>query len=216
MRRYGFLAIWSNGTLSRVISLTIFALLSTAIIPSFSPLTAREEPRNERPDKSESDSDDKNGPRLTRRDLQADVALCDGRTLKGRIQLEMPDSILFTHTVDGLDFVKKVRLADIKSIEFERWIPAEQGKGKDGRVFRFDVSRFRVELADSTLIVQKPIPSYMNKVKFSNRNGDVLLYSFWMDLLKTDNSWYTGIQGPPSGERAFCHKDVIKKIIFVK
>lgn len=216
MRRLSFLAIRHGRTITRVISPVLLAFLFTAIIPSFSPLTAREEPRNERPDKAENDSDDKNAPRLSRRDLQADVALCDGRTLKGRIQLEMPDSMLFTHTVDGLEFVKKVRLADIKSIEYERWTPAEQGKGKDGRVFRFDVSRFRVELADSTLIVQKPIPSYMNKVKFSNRNGDVLLYSFWMDLLKTDNSWYTGIQGPPSGERAFCHKDVIKKIIFVK
>jgi hypothetical protein len=197
-------------------TLSILLLLTFLLLPSYSPLSSVENPRNEKSEKTESESEDKNTPRLSRRDLPAEVALCDGRTLKGRVELELPDAILFTHTVEGLEFIKKVRLADIRSIEFERWTPVEQGKGKDGRVFRFDVSRFRVEASDSTLIVQKPLPAYMTKLKFSNRNGDVLLYSFWMDLLKADNSWYTGIQGSPSGERAFCHKDVLKKIIFVK
>ncbi len=189
----------------------LFSILCV-ITFAVSPLPGRDASQGDTP----SSTDKKEKQRQPKRELPATVSLCDGRTLKGRVYLEIPDTLLFTHTVDGLEFIKKVRVADIKGIEFERWTPVEQGKGKDGRVYRFDVSRYRVELAGSTLIVEKPIPPFFHKMQFSNHNGDILLYSFWMDLLRKDNTWFTGIQGPPSGERAFCHKDVIKKISFGK
>lgn len=159
----------------------------------------------------------KSDPKLTARSLNADVALCDGRTLKGKVQLELPDSISFVHVVDGLEFQKRVRPGDIRSIEFERWAPSEMEQRKTGRIFRFDVTRFRVELSNQVILtVEKPMPSYLGHMTFSNKNGNILLYSYWMDLLKPDNTWYTGIQGPANGDRTFCHKDVIKKLTFSK
>jgi len=167
-------------------------------------------------DTSAQNQNEKSTEKLVTKNLKADISLCDGRSLSGQLQIELPEILTITHSVDGLEFVKKIKIADIKSIEFERWSPNMQGKSKDGTIYRFDVSRYRIELPEQTLYVERPIPAYFHRFRFSNRNGDILFYSYWIDLLKTDNSWYTGIQGPATGERPFCHKDVLKKIIFTK
>lgn len=211
------------------------ALFAVVLLVSV-PLTARSEkkkPRKEAPAQDEvvvsgpgaasndaeaHDSEQKKSePGLNQRAFAAEVGLCDGRTLKGKVKMEMPDSISFVHVVDGLEFQKRVRPSEIRSIEFERWAPSEMEQRKNGRIFRFEVTRFRVELANQAILtIEKPLPSYLGHLTFSNKNGSVLLYSYWVDLLKGDNTWFTGIQGPAAGERSFCHKDVIKKLTFVR
>lgn len=203
----------------------LFILLASVSLSSLSSSLIAAEPDSADIDSNNQDSNpkpkeksDDKSIKLANRSLNSEVTLCDGRLLKGKSNISLPDTLTLTHTVDGLEFIKKVRISEIQSIEFERWLPNSEGdRRREGKVYRFDVSRFRVELVDSTtLSVQRPLPNFLQKLTFSNKNGEVLLYSFWMDLLKSDNTWYTGIQGPPSGERHFCHKDVIRKIRFIQ
>lgn len=146
----------------------------------------------------------------------AEIYLCDNRTFKGKIELAAPERIVIIHEINGLEFSKEINLNEIKSITFNSWLPELIEIKKDkGKVYKFSVSNYNIEMMDSLeLKVKKPLPEFLEKFTLSNKYGIVNLYTYWIDLLKKDNTWYTGLNGPENGERTFCFKDVVKKIIF--
>ncbi len=147
--------------------------------------------------------------------FKAEVTLCDGRTIKGMIEIQVPEKIIVLHEVNGLEFSKELEMGEIYSITLLGWSPElVENKPNKGKVYKFYVSRYLIELKDSLeLKVVKKIPDFLEKFSFSNKMGRVTLYTYWIDLLKPDNTWYTGLNGPENGERIFCYKDVVKKII---
>lgn len=161
-------------------------------------------------------SDEKEKTKEKLQNYKVEITLCDGRTLTGIIELNVPEKIIINHEVNGLEFTKELEVEEIYSFLFTGWSPELiENKPNKGKVYKFYVSRFSVELKDSLeLKVVKKIPEFIEKFSFKNRMGKVILYTYWMDLLKPDNTWYTGLNGPENGERTFCYKDVVKKIVF--
>lgn len=172
----------------------IFLLLPFFIFPLFANPQEKEKPQN----------------------FKAEITLCDGRVIKGFIEIQLPENIVILHEVNGLEFSKELEMEEIYSITFLAWSPElVENKPNKGKIYKFSVSRYSIELKDSLeLKVIKKIPDFIEKFSFKNKMGRVTLYTYWIDLLKPDNSWYTGLNGPENGERIFCYKDVVKKITF--
>jgi len=150
--------------------------------------------------------------------ITAEIHLCDNRVLQGKIELFPPEKIVLIHEVNNLQFSKELKIDDIVSITFYGWMPELIETKKDkGKIYKFNVSNYVVETDDSlSLKVKKGLPTFLEKFNFNNKYGTVILYTYWIDLLKKDNTWYTGLNGPENGERSICYKDVVKKIIFKK
>lgn len=150
--------------------------------------------------------------------LDVEIYFCDNRQLSGKIELFTPDTIIFIHDVNNIEFTKEVSFDDIKVITFQGWTPELIEIKKDkGKIYKFVVSHFTVELTDSLILkIKKPLPEYLEKFTFKNKLGKVVLYTYWIDLFQNNQTWYTGLTGPETGERVFCHQDVIKKILFQK
>lgn len=150
--------------------------------------------------------------------INAEIHLCDNRILHGKIELFPPEKIVLIHEVNNLEFSKELKIVDIISITFYGWMPELiETKKEKGKIYKFSVSNYVVETDDElSLKVKKGLPTFLEKFSFSNKYGTVILYTYWIDLLKKDNTWYTGLNGPENGERSLCYKDVVKKIIFKK
>ncbi len=149
------------------------------------------------------------------KNFKSEIHLCDGRILSGTIQINPPEKIIIIHEVNGLEFTKELNIEDIQSISLIGWNPELIEVKKDkGKIYKFVVSHYIIQTPDLELKVKKPLPEFLEKFTFKNKLGMVILYTYWIDLLKQDNTWFTGLSGPEQGERNFCYKDVVKKIIF--
>lgn len=119
------------------------------------------------------------------------------------------------HTVEGVRYEKIVALTDIRSIEVKRWRGRQVRATRDGAVFQFDVDRVAITLADGGVLLRDgPLPPFFLQFDINNQHGQVRFFTFWLDLQKADGRWYTGIEGPATGERVVGHADVIKRISF--
>lgn len=49
-------------------------------------------------------------------------------------------------------------------------------------------------------------------VEINNSYGKAKLYSFWIDLLKKNNTWYSKLPKVDKDYREECHPDVIRSI----
>jgi hypothetical protein len=147
---------------------------------------------------------------------RAEITLGDGRTISGKSKFTSPESFIFQHSRDGVQYEKTIKARDVRALHFQKWEPVKVGENKQGDVFRFVVSSFRLELEDGyTMQVNNGLPAFWQSFYVENDNGRVRFFTYWMDLLKKDDGkWYTGMEGPASGPRSFCHSDVIKKIEF--
>ncbi|GIX40997.1 MAG: hypothetical protein KatS3mg129_0730 [Leptospiraceae bacterium] len=150
--------------------------------------------------------------------IPVEINLCDNRVLKGKLELSIPEKIIITHEVNGLEFTKEIKIEDINTIILNGWSPELIEIKKDkGKIYRFNVTNYTITTEDALeLKVKNKLPDFLEKFVFSNKYGIVILYTYWIDLLRKDNTWYTGLNGPENGERTFCYKDVVKKIIFLK
>lgn len=149
------------------------------------------------------------------RNLSLAVTLGDGRIVRGRTRIQAPDRLALVHTVEGVRYEKIVALADIRSIEVKRWRGRQVRATRDGNVFQFDVDRVAITLADGGVLLRDgPLPPFFLQFDINNQHGQVRFFTFWLDLQKSDGRWYTGIEGPATGERVVGHADVIKRISF--
>ncbi|MBR31497.1 MAG: hypothetical protein CMN77_09275 [Spirochaetaceae bacterium] len=159
---------------------------------------------------------DKDGPEMREYAATAEITLGDDRVVSGKSKFTAPESFIFQHNRDGVQYEKTIRARDVRALHFQKWEPVKVGENKQGDVYRFEVTSFRIELKDGyKLQVNNGLPSFWQSFYLENDNGRVRFFTYWMDLYKKeDGSWYTGMEGPATGVRSFPHKDVIRKIEF--
>ena len=151
---------------------------------------------------------------LIQKTFRVDVSLGDGRQLKGRIRLRLPERLSIVHVVDGIQYRKIVKPDEIRSIEFKRWRGKLIRQQEKGQIFQFDVDRYTIELQSGQVLTREGnLFSSLSQFTLENEHGSVHLFSFWGDLQKKDGSWFSGMEGP-STSRVVCHKDVVKRIEF--
>lgn len=151
---------------------------------------------------------------LVEKSFRVAVTLGDGRRLKGKIRVRLPERLSIVHTVEGIQYRKLVRPEEIRSIEFKRWRGRLVRQQETGQIFQFDVDRYHIELNSGQVLKRDgELFAFLNQFVLENENGTVQLFSFWGDLQKKDGSWFTGMQGPSTSRKA-AHKDVIQRIQF--
>ncbi len=147
--------------------------------------------------------------------LNVSVTLGDGRKVEGILSLRAPDSFTLRHSREGITYEKKLSLPGIRAVEIRRWKGIPVRKNRQGEIYRFEPASYVVELKDdSNLVHEGELFSFLKEPLLKNRNGSVKLFSYWLDLRREDNTWYTGMEGPVDGFRNVPHKDVIKRIDF--
>lgn len=145
------------------------------------------------------------------------ITLSDGRTVKGKTTFEGPSELMIRHTIDGIQYEKKVKMKDVRSVTFEKWQPRLTGKNQKGKIYQFDVIEFSItDDSGNRYLVKDKLYPFWKMIRIENKHGQVPLYSYWVDLLRDDGSWFTGMEGPVSQARSFAHKDVIRSIEFGK
>ena len=166
---------------------------------------------------SEKKVPEKSDPALQTFRIPVKLELGDGRTLTGKFKFQTPETLIVKHKINEIAYTKKVMIPEISEIEFVRWKGTHVRKTKEGEIYRFQASAINLKLSDGkTFYIEENLFPFLQQLEIENSNGSVSLFSFWMDLLRPDGSWYTGMSGPVSGYRILCHKDVIKRIEFRK
>ncbi|MCR9141701.1 MAG: hypothetical protein NXI24_05570 [bacterium] len=151
---------------------------------------------------------------LVEKTFHVGITLGDGRRLKGKIRVRVPERLSITHVVDGIQYRKLVRPEEIQAIELKRWRGRLVRQQEKGQIFQFDVDRYTIELNGGQVLKRDgELFVFLNQFVLENENGSVQLFSFWGDLQKKDGSWFTGMQGP-STSRVAAHKDVVQRIEF--
>ena len=141
--------------------------------------------------------------------------LGNGREVTGSTELRTPETLVVRHTRDGILYEKTISIRDIASIELKRWEGRLVAQRSEGDLYRFSVRDYQIEMRDGfQMTVQGNFLPFLEQVVLENANGSVTLFSYWLDLLRQDGTWFTGLSGPVAGTRVVCHEDVIKKILF--
>ncbi|MBI3396628.1 MAG: hypothetical protein HY042_12375 [Spirochaetia bacterium] len=154
-------------------------------------------------------------PGLTEFRREAKFILGDGRSVKGVLVFSAVDKIMVNHIHAGVNYHKELRPADILSVDIKKWRGRETKQVKDGRVFEFHPYETQVLLRDGTTVSPSEFFGFFRKLNIESANGRVALFTFWVDLLKENGSWYTGMTGSQEKPRTTCHKDVVKRIEFL-
>ena len=148
--------------------------------------------------------------------LKANIILGDGRTVRGRVTFRAPEKIVITHKRDDIEYRKTIRIRDLRSMEITQWKGEPLRKNRKGQwIYRFSPRQSTLTLAGDLVLKENArLLPYFEKLTVRNSNGQVTLFSYWIDLLKSDGSWHTGITGPVNGLRRQGHKDVVQRIEF--
>jgi len=145
--------------------------------------------------------------------LQVKVTLGDGRLVQGKVEFQAPREMLLQHTRDQITYEKLLRIGDIGSIEFLQWDGRKVKDARDGTIFEFRPAELLLTLKNGQELNRSGELPFLNEFILNNENGRVKLFTYWLDLRKSDGTWYTAIDGPQL-KRRVCHKDIIKKIDF--
>ncbi len=145
-----------------------------------------------------------------------EIGLGDGRKVQGQIIIKAPKTWQVEHEKDGILYQKTIGMGDLSQIVLHAWKSNFMKRKKTGEVYRFEVSRYKMYLKDSQVLVcKKALPDFLQDFVLVNVHGRINLYSYWIDLYNKEGYWHTGMQGPVLEERVFSHKDVIKSIRFM-
>lgn len=148
--------------------------------------------------------------------LKTRITLGDGRVIPGTIRFRAPKKLTVRHIKDGVPYTRTIRITEIGRIENRAWKAEFLRRNRQGEVFQFDVSSFDLILKDKTpLHLQGALYPFLKRLQLQNDNGRVILYTYWIDLLRKDGTWYTGLPLLPGRIRKKCHRDVIRRIDFI-
>lgn len=149
--------------------------------------------------------------------VESRITLGDGRIVNGRLKFNAPEKITLVHEAEGIQYEKVIGIGEISSIEILKWKGKFLRENKNGMVYEFAAEEFRIRLKDAhELRKSGGLFPFLRKIPLENKNGQIQVFTFWMDLKKPDGTWYTGIAGPDTGLRNTCHPDVIRRIDFEK
>ncbi len=147
---------------------------------------------------------------------QTQILLGDGRSVKGTIRIKVPDTIDIQHTKDGIQYTKSIQMEEVTSIELKNWKGKFIKRKSQGTIYSFEVVRYIIHLnGGQTLLRIGYFLPFLREIVLTNSNGNVRLYSYWLDLYLKKGTWHTGQKGAPNTEWNVSHSDVIKKIIFL-
>ena len=184
----------------------------------------RKPARNEQPDPENAPKSDRE-KNVRRKDapkedpgvlhsLDVRVTLGDGRIVRGKMHFRAPEKFAVQHTRQGVAYTKVIGVQDLRAIEFRKWKSNFRRRNKEGEIFWFEVAETRIELKSGGALVKPGSFPFLKRVLMENANGRAYFYSFWIDLLRPDGRWYTGMPALQGQTRAECFKDVIKRIEF--
>ena len=212
MNRTGARAGTTPGRLTRLSALRVFfaALLALLFLAGSAVQAQKRKPRKESRTKTKRKT-------LPLHRLPARVTFGDGRVLEGKIKIRAPSRFTVRHVKKGVQYSKKVRLSDIREIEILKWKSWFLRRNKKGEIYRFAPGKFLMKLHNGkTLRPAGPLYTFVLRFPLENANGRVRLYTYWIDLLRGDGSWYTGMPPLRGRVRKTCYGKVVRKITFLK
>lgn len=140
--------------------------------------------------------------------------LCDGRQVAGNIEYEK-EELFFQHTKEGIKYDKKLRITDIKQIKIQSWELKKGKKVKDGTAYQaFPAKVLITNSSGENFLVKGLQDTEFLNLNVSNQNGVAKLYTYWLDLLYDNGSWYSKLSTISGQEREDCYPDVIRTIQF--
>ncbi|MCE9599741.1 MAG: hypothetical protein K8S54_17410 [Spirochaetia bacterium] len=204
--------------------------------PSPKQVTAAEKPKSDSrpalPSKKEEGRTDKpaekpaerpDNPQPADKEKQRDFAiesrmtLGDGRSVRGLIRFKAPETLTLTHESEGIKYEKRIGMMEIAHVEITKWKGKFIKENKSGMIYEFVPEEYKIRLRDGGELRRSgDFFAFFKQFKTENRNGNVTLFTYWIDLKKPDGTWHTGIGGPDTGLRVVCHPDTVRKIEFEK
>lgn len=147
-----------------------------------------------------------------RKSLSILLELCNHRKIEGFIYYQK-DKIEFKHIREGIEFRKKLKLSEIKQIRILNWKFKKEKKTKYGRKYTMLPRKVEIITFQNQFFIMEGLESteFMS-VEINNSYGKAKLYSFWIDLLKKNNTWYSKLPKVDKDYREECHPDVIRSI----
>ncbi len=184
------------------------AIFGSAILGS--PISAQQQ--KPQPDKNEKTQEKQQEKTVEfKRDIKA--TLGDGRIVKGSAVLAGPEVIKVKHVRSGITYDRDLRPSEIVSIEVKRWKAHHVRDNKEGKVYEFRPMEFIIQARDgAALQIPAEQLAFLRQIKMENENGKVTLYFIWMDLLRENGTWHTGLSGAPEKIRMNSHADTVKKL----
>ena len=149
------------------------------------------------------------------KNVQVLISLGDGRSFKGTAKFKLPNKIKSEHFKNGIRYKKEFSIQDVDYIEYLNWKPKYYKSNSHGDIFSFEVSRFVIYLKNGQSLMQMgPLFSFLREFNVTNEYGEVMVYSYWLDLYQKDATWSTGLIGTLGSERSSPLSEVLKKISF--
>ena len=151
---------------------------------------------------------------VDKKDPSISVKLCDGRFVEGNIDYEK-EEIFFHHIKEGIKYEKKLKVTDIKQIKIQSWELRKGKKIKDGTAYQVYPQKIQITTtAGENFSVKGLQDTEFLNLNVANQNGIAKLYTYWLDLLYDNGSWYSKLSSVSGQEREDCHSDVIRVIQF--
>lgn len=168
-----------------------------------------------RPEKSESAPAEKEKEREFA--IESRMTLGDGRSLRGIVRFKGAETLVLTHESEGIKYEKRIGMMEIAHIEITKWKGKFIKENRSGMIYEFNPEEYRIRLRDGTELRRSgDFFPFFRQFRTENKNGNVTLFSYWVDLKKPDGTWHTGIGGPDTGLRVVSHPDTVRKIEFEK
>lgn len=141
------------------------------------------------------------------------IVLCSSKELKGKINLPS-DEIQFSHSKDGIQYKKNLKLQAIKSIHIINWNRQKLKQKSEGTVFQFFPNLLSIQTTDGEEYNTKDVAKLpIHRLKIENNFGETFVYSYWLDLLDNSGKWDSGLSYKTPEN---CLNEVVKEINFLQ
>lgn len=143
------------------------------------------------------------------------ITLCDGRTLRGQTK-EQNDGFSFLHTKDGIEYKKQLKWSEVQMIKIDSWELKQKKEEKKGITYEALPKKIRIRTKQGEFFYKESGLADLKLLSLSieNQNGVATVYSYWVDLLYPNQTWYSGLPNPKGDKlvREDCYKDVVRMI----
>ncbi|PJZ70009.1 hypothetical protein CH373_13345 [Leptospira perolatii] len=143
------------------------------------------------------------------------VYLCDGRTVTGTWK-DAPKEFSFKHKKEDVVYSKTLKYSEISKIQIKAWKMQKGKPTKKGIPYKVEPwdAQFRTK-TNELFEISGDIKKDLLLIRVQNEQGEATLYSYWMDLLYENKSWFSKLP-PIEGEiRKECYPDVVIGVEFL-
>ncbi|MCB1191505.1 MAG: hypothetical protein H7A23_16325 [Leptospiraceae bacterium] len=140
------------------------------------------------------------------------VKLCNHRVIHGNTFYKK-EEFNFQHTIEGIEYKKKLHISEIKQIIIQSWKFKKDKKIKTGTKYIMLPKKVEViSNKDQSFIIDGLENTEFLSLEISNSNGKAKLFSYWIDLYKNNHTWFSKLPVVHKSYREECFPDVIKMI----